>query len=149
MNTILKQLDSLCNDTKYNVSLLANAAALLYDYLDNINWLGFYLYKDGKLVLGPFQGLIACLEIEIGKGVCGTSFLNKEVLNVENVHEFKGHIACDSRSNSELVIPLTYHNEYFGVLDIDSTSLKRFKKDDEELLIEASKIISKYYYQNL
>jgi len=144
MEDFLKQLDSLCESTLDKVSLLANASALLNDFLDDINWVGFYLLKDNELILGPFQGKVACTKIQIGKGVCGTSFKNKTVINVKNVHEFKGHIACDSRSNSEIVIPLHKAETYYGVLDIDSTSLNRFSKQDEEILIKAADIISKY-----
>jgi len=144
MEEFLKQLDSLCECSPDKVSLLANASALLNEHLDDINWVGFYLFKNNELILGPFQGKIACTRIQIGKGVCGTSFQNKTVLNVKNVHEFKGHIACDSRSNSEIVIPLHINDTYYGVLDIDSTSLNRFTKKDEDILIKAADIISKY-----
>ncbi len=125
---------------KYEVSLLSNACALLNTYLTDISWVGFYLFKDNKLILGPFQGLVACTEIEIGKGVCGTCAKTRETQTVENVHEFPGHIACDSRSNSEIVLPIIINNNLYGVLDIDSTSFNRFSKVDEK---ELSKFIEK------
>ncbi len=125
---------------KYEVSLLSNACALLNTYLTDISWVGFYLFKDTKLILGPFQGLVACTEIEIGKGVCGTCAKTRETQIVENVHEFPGHIACDSRSNSEIVLPIIINNKLYGVLDIDSTSFNRFSKVDEK---ELSKFIEK------
>lgn len=144
MNVFLSQLESVCSSTVNTVSLLANAAALLNDHLDDINWVGFYLYNNGQLVLGPFQGKVACTTIPIGKGVCGTSFQKKMLLNIKNVHEFEGHIACDSKTNSELVIPLIHNGKRFGVLDIDSVSYSRFKGVDEDELQEAADIISKY-----
>lgn len=149
MENFLKQLENLCEGTKNNVSLLSNASALLNEEMDNINWVGFYLYENGKLILGPFQGKVACLEIAIGKGVCGTAYEKKSLINVANVHEFPGHIACDSASNSELVIPLTYESTQYGVLDIDSPILSRFTIQDEEILQEAANIISKYFNRNL
>ena len=142
MDTFLAQLESLCSGNQSNISMLSNAAALLNEYLDDINWVGFYLYKNGKLHLGPFQGKVACTEIEIGKGVCGTAFEKKLMLNVENVHKFEGHIACDSASNSEIVVPLISNGKRIGVLDIDSTSFNRFNQEDEKILEEIAKIIS-------
>ena len=149
MKMINKQLDELCYSTNNIVSMLSNASALLNDYLDDINWLGFYLIEKDNLILGPFQGKVACTLIPIGKGVCGTSYEKKMLLNIKNVHDFPGHIACDSRSNSELVVPLTYENKCYGVLDIDSTSLSRFTYEDESLMQEASDIISKHIYRIL
>ena len=103
-----QQLEGLLKATPYRISGLANASALLWETLGDINWAGFYLIEDGKLILGPFQGKVACTEIEIGRGVCGTAVGKDEVLLVENVHEFPGHIACDSASESEIVLPI--HN---------------------------------------
>lgn len=142
MNEFLYQLDSLCANNPTNISMLANASALLNEHLADINWVGFYLYDGEKLVLGPFQGKVACTEIPIGKGVCGTSFERKQLTNVKDVHQFAGHIACDSKTNSEIVIPLMHGNKRFGVLDIDSISFARFTSDDEYELEEAAKIIS-------
>lgn len=149
MENFLKQLESLCEGTKNNISMLSNASALLNEQLQDINWVGFYLIDKDKLILGPFQGKVACIEIAIGKGVCGTAYQKKMLLNVDNVHEFPGHIACDSRSNSEIVIPLQYEGKCFGVLDIDSTSFSRFSYDDEIILEKAASIISKYIAQNI
>lgn len=149
MEDFLKQLESLCDGTKNNISMLSNASALLNDFLDDINWVGFYLIDNNKLILGPFQGKVACIEIAIGKGVCGTSYEKKMLLNVKDVHEFPGHIACDSRSNSEIVIPLQYEGKCYGVLDIDSTSFSRFSYDDEILLEKVANIIAKQISLNL
>ena len=110
---------------------MANASALLYQTLENINWAGFYLMKNGKLVLGPFQGKTACIEIPVGKGVCGTAVAQREVMLVKDVHEFPGHIACDSASNSEIVLPIYANGKVFGVLDIDSPSIARFDEEDK------------------
>lgn len=144
MDTKLIELESLCKAKQDNLSMLANASAFLNDYLKDINWVGFYLYKNKKLILGPFQGKVACTTIDIGKGVCGTSFEKKMLLNVKDVHKFVGHIACDSSTNSEIVIPLIYNNNRYGVLDIDSKLFERFSADDEIFLEEAANIIAKY-----
>lgn len=143
MENFIPQLQSLCEGSQNNISLLSNASALLNEYLDDINWVGFYLIDNDQLVLGPFQGKVACTNIAIGKGVCGTAYQNKALLNVDNVHNFPGHIACDSRSNSEIVIPLIYNGKRYGVLDIDSTSYSRFTYQDEVILQEAADIIAK------
>lgn len=149
MENFINQLDSLCNGTKNNITLLANASALLKQHLQDINWVGFYLIDKSELILGPFQGKVACTNIAIGKGACGTSYERKMLLNVSNVHEFPGHIACDSASNSELVVPLIYNGKQFGVLDIDSPILNRFTYEDEVLMQEAADIISKYISNNI
>lgn len=127
---IASDLRVISEDVHYEVSILSNASALIWDALEDLNWCGFYLYRDGRLILGPFQGKIACTEIEMGKGVCGTAAVKGETVLVEDVHQFAGHIACDSASNSEIVIPLFKGGELFGVLDIDSPSLARFSADD-------------------
>lgn len=134
--TLIEQSKQLLQEEDLLASL-CNLTALLYETNNDLNWLGFYFYKNDELVLGPFQGKVACTHIKIGKGVCGTSYQNQEVLNVKNVHEFKGHIACDSASNSELVIPL----DKFGVLDIDSPIYDRFNKEDEETFVEIANLI--------
>ena len=128
---LVKELEALSSGVKYEVSLLSNASALLYSHMDRINWCGFYLYRDGKLILGPFQGKPACLEIEMGRGVCGTAAKLDVTMVVPNVHEFPGHIACDCASNSEIVIPLYVQGELYGVLDIDSPELSRFDAADQ------------------
>lgn len=143
MENLIPQLEALCEGSQNNISLLSNASALLNEFLDDINWVGFYLIDNDKLILGPFQGKVACTQIAIGKGVCGTAYQNKALLNVDNVHNFPGHIACDSRSNSEIVIPLIYNGKRYGVLDIDSTSFSRFTYQDEVILQQAADIIAK------
>ena len=130
-DTLCKQLHSLTFGIPHKVANLANAAALLWDTLDGINWAGFYLIQGAKLVLGPFQGKPACIEIPLGKGVCGTAAARGETVVVEDVHEFEGHIACDSASNSEIVIPLVVNGSLYGVLDIDSPLLNRFDQSDK------------------
>lgn len=135
------QLQGLTDGVPYLLANLANASALLYQALTDINWAGFYLMQDGKLVLGPFQGKPACVEIQVGSGVCGTAVQQDEIMLVENVHEFPGHIACDSASNSEIVIPMHKGGEIVGVLDIDSPVLARFDKEDEQGLAELVRIL--------
>ncbi len=138
---INEQLKSITDGIKYQIANLANASALLYSSLDNLNWAGFYLMQEGKLVLGPFQGKVACIEIPIGKGVCGTAVAENKIQRIENVHEFPGHIACDSASNSEIVIPIHVNGEIYGVLDIDSPILNRFSLEDQNGLEEFVKIL--------
>ena len=136
-----QKLRGIIANVPYKVTSLANASALLYESLDKINWAGFYLMVDDKLVLNAFQGRPACIEIEVGRGVCGTAVAEKKTLVVPNVHEFKGHIACDSASNSEIVIPLFKSGEVFGVLDIDSPELDRFNDSDIAGLEEFAAIL--------
>lgn len=122
------------------VTNLANLSAHIYDALDRVNWVGFYLYNGKDLYLGPFQGKPACVKIFMGKGVCGTSALNRETLMVDDVHVFTGHITCDSASKSEIVVPIVTHSgELFGVLDIDSPVHSRF---DEELKIALEEVVN-------
>lgn len=139
-----RELRGLIEGVNHVVANLANASALINEYLSDINWVGFYLLEDNKLVLGPFQGKVACIEIAIGKGVCGTAASEDRTLLVANVHEFKGHIACDSASNSEIVIPLHKGNKVYGVLDIDSPMLNRFTDEDKEGLELLARIIEEY-----
>ena len=127
-----KQLLALTEGVEEPISNLANASALLYQTLADLNWAGFYLYKNGILLLGPFQGKTACTKIPMGKGVCGTAAEKGETLVVPDVHAFPGHIACDGASNSEIVIPLYVGGHLFGVLDIDSPLLDRFSETDRE-----------------
>jgi GAF domain-containing protein len=124
------QLRSLLEGERDFIANAANFSALLFYSLTDLNWTGFYLLKDGELVLGPFQGRPACVRIAVGKGVCGTAAERRETVLVDNVHEFPGHIACDSASNSEIVVPLVKGGELIGVLDLDSPSFARF--DDED-----------------
>ena len=128
---LAKQLDALLAGENDQIANLSNASALLNVFLSDINWVGFYLLKDGELVLGPFQGLPACVRIPIGRGVCGTAVAEKTTMLVEDVHAFPGHIACDAASNSEIVIPLVKNDEVIGVLDIDSPIKNRFSEDDK------------------
>ena len=136
-----EQLRAVISGVPYLVANLANASALLFEALDNVNWAGFYLMEGGKLVLGPFQGKTACIEIPVGKGVCGTAVLKDQTQLVYDVHLFEGHIACDSASNSEIVIPLHKNGEVVGVLDIDSPTVGRFTQEDKAGLEEFAKII--------
>ena len=127
---LCEQLESLVEGVPHKIANLANASALLFETLDSVNWAGFYLLEDNKLILGPFQGKTACIEIPVGRGVCGTAALKRETQLVKNVHEFEGHIACDSASNSEIVVPIFSQNLLVGVLDIDSTVYERFDEND-------------------
>jgi GAF domain-containing protein len=126
------------------ISGLANVSAVLKFYLDDINWSGFYLLKGKDLVLGPFQGLPACARIAEGKGVCGKAALDRKPVLVEDVHKFPGHIACDSASASELVIPLFKGGDIFGVLDLDSPRIGRFTELEAEYLAKAGKVIDEF-----
>ena len=126
-----KQLTALAEDEPDFVPVLANAAALLWDSLDRLNWAGFYLMDQGSLLLGPFQGKVACVRIPLGKGVCGTAVTEERSLRVPDVHAFPGHIACDSASNSELVIPIRSGGKIVGVLDLDSPEFDRFSPEDQ------------------
>lgn len=144
---IARQLQALTEDVPYQISNLANAAALLWQVLPEINWVGFYQLLDGKLVLSPFQGKPACIEIPMGKGVCGTAAQRGETVRVGNVHEFPGHIACDGASNSEIVLPIFSGASLWGVLDIDSPVLNRFTEEDElglkEIITVLNEMVSK------
>lgn len=133
---VIQQLKALLQGEANKIANLSNAAALLNQFLDEINWVGFYLKEDGKdeLVLGPFQGLPACVRIPFGKGVCGTAALNQKTERVADVHQFPGHIACDAASKSEIVVPMMIENELIGVLDIDSPIKDRFDEVDEQYL---------------
>ena len=126
-----RQLAAVIEGVAYKTANLANAAALLWEALPDINWAGFYLLEGDKLVLGPFQGKVACVEIAIGRGVCGTAVAENATQLVPNVHAFPGHIACDGASNSEIVIPLRNNGEVVGVLDIDSPVFDRFSEADK------------------
>lgn len=140
-SVILRELPALLKDTRYDISILSNACALLNMHMKDINWVGFYLLKDNQLILGPFQGKPACTVIPIGKGVCGTCIAKKESIAVSDVHRFPGHIACDTASKSELCIPLYRGQTLYGLLDIDSFIANRFTDDDIQPLEEIVKII--------
>ena len=127
---VAQQLKALTDGIPYEVANLANASALLWQEMPDINWVGFYKMTDGALVLGPFQGKPACIRIPVGRGVCGTAVKEDKVQLVYNVHDFPGHIACDCASNSEIVLPIHVGGEIWGVLDIDSPSIGRFTEAD-------------------
>ncbi|ODP26285.1 hypothetical protein PTI45_04125 [Paenibacillus nuruki] len=139
--TALSQLKSLIADEPDRVANLANASALLKQCLNDTNWAGFYLYDGKELVLGPFQGLPACIRIPLGKGVCGTSASERRTLRIADVHEFPGHIACDAASNSEIVVPLVKGDTLIGVLDIDSPLKERFDAEDQSFLEQFAEIL--------
>ncbi len=137
-NLVVKQLTALIEDEDNMIANLSNASALLNQFLERINWVGFYLWDEEKneLVLGPFQGLPACVRIPFGKGVCGTAAEKRETLVVPDVNQFPGHIACDANSQSEIVIPMIKNDQLIGVLDIDSPEANRFDEVDKTKLEE-------------
>ena len=141
--SVADQIMSLAEEERDFVPLLSNASALLWQSIDRINWAGFYLMDKGSLLLGPFQGKVACIRIKPGRGVCGTAAAEGKALRVDNVHEFPGHIACDYASNSEIVIPIRSGRKIVGVLDIDSPEFSRFSEEDEKGLAEVVKAIEK------
>ncbi|WP_153123888.1 GAF domain-containing protein [Peribacillus tepidiphilus] len=141
---LLKQLKALLEGEKNVIANLSNACALLNQFLTEVNWVGFYLYDDQELVLGPFQGLPACVRIPLGKGVCGTAALERKTITVDDVHQFPGHIACDAASQSEIVIPLVKEGRLLGVLDIDSPIKSRFDSIDQEHLQKFVDVLLQY-----
>lgn len=144
-----RQLQSMIEGESYNISIMANACALLSDFLPNINWVGFYLLSArGDLYLGPFQGKVACMHIPSGKGVCGTALKENKTMRIEDVHQFPGHIACDALSASELVIPLRdKKGAVQSVLDIDSPLKNRFSENDQKYLELFCNILEEYLYR--
>ena len=128
---VVAQTRALLEGERDAIANFANTTSLLYHSLPDLNWVGFYLLKDGELVVGPFQGKPACVRIPLGNGVCGTAAARRATVIVKNVHEFDGHIACDSASNSEIVVPLLRGNELLGVLDLDSPKFERFDAEDQ------------------
>lgn len=142
-NLFLAQAKALIESENDQIASLSNITALIKDfYGDACSWAGFYLMKDNQLVLGPFQGKVACTRIKIGKGVCGTAVKTGQTQVVPNVHEFEGHIACDSGSNSEIVVNIYKNKECVGVLDLDSYQFETFNQDDAQMLEALCKIIS-------
>ncbi len=139
---LCRDLDALIDDERDWVANLANASALLNERLERINWVGFYILKGDELVLGPFQGKPACIRIALGKGVCGTTALQRKPQVVPDVNEFPGHIVCDPASRSEIVVPLEYEGRLLGVLDIDSPELGRFDEADAEGLTKVAAILA-------
>lgn len=140
-DTLNQQALALLGDEPDVVANLANISSLLFNELSDINWAGFYLYKDAQLVLGPFQGRPACIRIPMGKGVCGTAAQTLTIQRIKDVHDFPGHIACDAASNSEIVLPLVVKGELFGVLDIDAPIFDRFTAADETGLTQLAVIL--------
>ena len=139
---LCQRLEALIQGVPYNVANLANASALLWQELADINWAGFYTLEGSTLILGPFQGKPACIEIPVGRGVCGTAVAENKTQLVPDVHAFPGHIACDGASNSEIVVPIRKNGQIWGVLDIDSPSFCRFTEEDRTGLEKVAEIIS-------
>lgn len=142
-SALCAQIKALTDGIPYETANLANASALIWEHLENINWAGFYKMTDGLLVLGPFQGKTACILIPVGRGVCGTAVAEDKTQLVYNVHDFPGHIACDSASNSEIVVPLHVNEQIWGVLDIDSPLIGRFTEEDRKGLEQFAHILEK------
>lgn len=147
---MIKQAEEFADGNVWDITLYANISALLFETLENINWAGFYLMRGDELLLGPFQGKTACMRIPVGRGVCGTAVKEQRIVRVEDVHEFPGHIACDSASESEIVLPIRsgknkeHPGEIIGVLDIDSTVKGRFSEEDEKGLKALVEVMEKY-----
>ncbi|MBQ6236118.1 MAG: GAF domain-containing protein [Clostridia bacterium] len=138
---LIAQTDALTNGVPHRIANLANVSALIFETLEDLNWAGFYLLEGETLVLGPFQGKPACIEIPISRGVCGAAVREDRAQLVADVHAFAGHIACDSASRSELVVPLHVNGEIFGVLDLDSPSLSRFTEADREGMERLARVL--------
>jgi GAF domain-containing protein len=139
---LLSQVEYLLDEKDHLITNLANLSAVLKQTFEKINWAGIYLFDGKKLYLGPFQGKIACTQIELGKGVCGTSALKRKTIIVPDVDKFPGHIVCDSDSRSEIVVPIIKNNNLFGVLDLDSSSLNSFDETDKTYLEKLCKFLS-------
>ncbi len=137
-------IEDLLKTEKDEIAVLSNISSFINAYMKDINWVGFYLYKDEQLVLGPFQGGPACIRIKIGNGVCGTCVSENKVQLVPNVHEFPGHIACDGATNSEIVLPININGKVYGVLDIDSPEFERFSVLEKNALEETINLIEEY-----
>ena len=140
-NLMAEQAKEFAKACDWDITLYANISALLYDALPDLNWTGFYLMRDGELALGPFQGKTACMKIKVGKGVCGTAVQEDRTIRVDDVHQFKGHIACDSASASEIVLPIHKDGKVIGVLDMDSPIKARFSEEDEDGLLKIVYVI--------
>lgn len=140
-NLELEQLRALLETERNPIANLANASSFLYNTMNQLNWLGFYLIDGDELILGPFQGKVACTRIRVGQGVCGNAVKLEKTMKIGDVHQFAGHIACDSASNSEVVVPLWKDNQIVGVLDVDSPYQARFSNQDVQFLEKAAKII--------
>lgn len=140
---LFEQLEALMEDETDTIANLSNASAALYMNIPDLNWVGFYLVRKGQLVLGPFQGRPACRRIDFGKGVCGTAAATGATQLVKNVHEFPGHIACDSASNSEIVVPVFYEGRLMAVLDVDSPLIARFTREDQAGLEKCAALLGR------
>ncbi len=138
---LAQQVEAIVAGEQDLVANMANISAILYWALDNVNWAGFYLLKEEQLVLGPFHGQPACIRIPIGKGVCGTAVSKNSIQLIEDVHQFSGHITCDTASNSEIVLPIRQNNQIIAVLDIDSPDIARFDLDDKSGLSQIVEIL--------
>jgi GAF domain-containing protein len=149
-SSVAAQAVALIDGESNLIANLSNLSAILDMSLDNINWVGFYLFESNsnQLVLGPFQGKPACVRIEPGRGVCGTAYSTQTVQRIADVHQFEGHIACDAASNSEIVLPLMVNGECIGVLDIDSPNVDRFSEDDEIGLREFVRLVGETLAKN-
>lgn len=141
---LLESAKALLQDSPNNLSLLSNASAFINDNIENLNWVGFYLFDGTKLTLGPFQGKVACEIIHPSRGVCGTAYTTKEIQVVKDVHAIDNHIACDPLSSSETVIPIINHGEVWGVFDLDSPIVNRFDQDLVDFLTKFVEILTKY-----
>ncbi|HDR1853070.1 GAF domain-containing protein [Pasteurella multocida] len=138
---LLKQLEQILEPETYIISRMANTSAFLYQHMPELNWVGFYLVKDGVLKVGPFQGKVACSDIGFGKGICGYTWQTGTTTVVEDVHQFAGHIACDSASQSEVVVPIFQGGEMIAELDVDSPRLARFSAEDVAFLEKCAALI--------
>ena len=145
---LLDQINALIDSRRHAISTLANAAALIYEALGDVNWAGFYLMHDGALLLGPFVGKVACVDIAVGRGVCGTAVAEDKTQLVPDVHEFPGHIACDAASASEIVVPLRRDGCIVGVLDIDCPNKNRFDEVDRAGLEAIASVLGELDYDN-
>ncbi len=143
METLVKQYQGLIENEDDIIAIMSNTSAFIYQSMKNLNWAGFYIMKNNQLVLGPFQGKVACYRIKLDKGVCGYCASQKKSVVVDNVHEFPGHIACDSASNSELVVPIMKNGEVFALIDIDSFEYKNFDDKDKKFIEDIASILSK------
>jgi GAF domain-containing protein len=143
--TLNGQLDALLAGESNRIANLANASALLNQFLEDVNWVGFYLLENEELILGPFQGLPACTRIPLGRGVCGTAAIRMETVRVEDVHQFPGHIACDAASRSEIVVPMIHSGQLVGVLDIDSPTPGRFDAVDQACLERFVEVLLRHW----
>ncbi|RVT47353.1 GAF domain-containing protein [Rheinheimera sediminis] len=144
-----QQAQSLIEDETDLIANMANLSALLFNEMPDLNWSGFYILRDDVLVLGPFQGKVACVRIPVGKGVCGTAVATGEIQLVKDVHEFPGHIACDAASNSEIVLPVRHDGKIIAVLDIDSPVLARFDEDDQQGLAAVVELFEQHLARTL